>query len=92
MIEGFGDAGLSLALSAVGSAMGTGAAAMAAVGSWKKAFLKNKSAPFTMVVFVGAPLSQTIYGFILRNQIIGAQLPATAPSYILQLIMGLAAG
>ncbi len=92
MIEGLGDAGLSLAFAAAGSALGTGVAAMAAVGSWKKAFLRNKSAPFTMVAFVGAPLTQTIYGFLLRNEIIGAQLPATGANYTLQMIMGFAAG
>lgn len=92
MIEGFGDASLSLAFAAVGSAFGTGAAGMAAVGAWKKAFARNKTAPFTMLAFVGAPLTQTIYGMILRNQIINANLPATASAYLFQMILGLAAG
>lgn len=67
-----GDMNLSLILAAVGSALGTGAAGMAAVGAWKKAFMQNKNAPFLLVAFVGAPLSQTIYGFILRNSILSA--------------------
>jgi len=90
MVAGLGDMGLSLALAAAGSAMGTGAAGMAAIGAWKKAFLHNKAAPFILVAFVGAPLSQTIYGFILKNQIKAANLPPD--SYMLQIILGAAAG
>jgi len=61
----------SLAFAAIGSALGAGAAGMAAVGSWKKCFAKNKNAPFILTVFVGAPLSQTIYGMIVMNAIVG---------------------
>ncbi|MEA3346764.1 MAG: V-type ATP synthase subunit K [Candidatus Auribacterota bacterium] len=65
----FQDLGFSavLALAAIGSALGTGAAGMAAVGAWKKCFAQSKAAPFILTVFVGAPLSQTIYGFIVMN-------------------------
>lgn len=59
--------GAALALAAVGSALGAGSAGMAAVGAWKKCFAQNKPAPFLLVAFVGAPLTQTIYGFILMN-------------------------
>ncbi|TVR31876.1 MAG: V-type ATP synthase subunit K [Spirochaetaceae bacterium] len=59
--------GSALALAAVGSALGAGSAGMAAVGAWKKCFAQNKPAPFLLVAFVGAPLTQTIYGFILMN-------------------------
>jgi V/A-type H+-transporting ATPase subunit K len=40
---------------------------MAAIGAWKKCFIQNKPAPFLLIAFVGAPLTQTIYGFILMN-------------------------
>ncbi|MGM0568594.1 MAG: V-type ATP synthase subunit K [Elusimicrobiota bacterium] len=90
MIEGFGDASLSLAFAAVGSALGTGAAGMAAVGAWKKAFSSKKAAPFTLLAFVGAPLTQTIYGLILRGSIIEANLPPS--TYVMQIVLGLAAG
>jgi len=59
--------GAALAFSAIGSALGAGAAGMAAVGAWKKCFAQNKPAPFMLVAFVGAPLTQTIYGYILMN-------------------------
>ena len=90
MVSGLGDMGLSLTIAAIGSALGTGVAGMAAVGAWKRAFMQNKAAPFILIAFVGAPLSQTIYGMILRNAIQSAGLaPATYPY---QMILGLAAG
>jgi len=68
----FKDLGISasLAFAAIGSALGAGAAGMAAVGSWKKCFAQNKNAPFILTVFVGAPLSQTIYGMIVMNALL----------------------
>ena len=90
MVQGLGDMGFSLALAAIGSAIGTGVAGMAAIGAWKKAFIQNKAAPFILVAFVGAPLTQTIYGFILKNQIQAANLPPESYSY--QMILGAVAG
>jgi V/A-type H+-transporting ATPase subunit K len=57
----------TMALAAVGSGIGAGVAGMAAIGAWKKCFAQNKPAPFMLVAFVGAPLTQTVYGFILMN-------------------------
>jgi len=59
---------MALSFGALGSSLGVGAAGPAAVGSWKKCYAANKAAPFVLVTFVGAPLSQTIYGMILMNQ------------------------
>ncbi|MFH1553237.1 MAG: V-type ATP synthase subunit K [Candidatus Omnitrophota bacterium] len=90
MVSGLGDMGFSLAFAAIGSALGTGVAGMAAVGAWKRAFMQNKVAPFILIAFVGAPLSQTIYGMILRNAIKSANLaPETYP---FQMALGMAAG
>ncbi len=73
-MEGLGSIGFTFALimPALGSASGINAAGMAAIGAWKKLFIKGEPAPFIMVTFVGAPLSQLIYGMILMNAIIGA--------------------
>lgn len=90
MIQGLGDMGFSLAFAAIGSALGTGIAGMASIGAWKKAFMQNKAAAFILIAFVGAPLSQTIYGFILKNQIKAANLPPD--SYFYQMILGAVAG
>ncbi|MDO8580135.1 MAG: V-type ATP synthase subunit K [Candidatus Omnitrophota bacterium] len=62
-------AAAALGLSALGSSLGIGAAGMAAIGAWKKCYAQKKTAPFLLIVFIGAPLSQTIYGYILMNKI-----------------------
>ena len=90
MIAGLGDMNSSLAFAAMGSALGTGAAGMAAIGAWKKVFSQGGAAPFILVAFVGAPLSQTIYGLILRNAIQDANMPPETYPY--QLAMGIMAG
>lgn len=62
--------GSALAFGAMGSALGAGAAGMATIGAWKRCFAQNKTAPFVMLAFVGAPLTQTIYGMIVMNALI----------------------
>jgi len=84
-----GDMSLSLSIAAIGSALGTGIAGMAAIGAWKKAFAQNKAAPFILIAFVGAPLTQTIYGMILRNSILTAEMDARPG---LQILFGAIAG
>lgn len=64
--QGLGTAGavMALGLSAVGSALGTGAAGSAAVGAWKKCYAQGRPAA-NLLPFVGAALTQTLYGMIL---------------------------
>ena len=57
----------ALGLSAAGSAFGAGFGGMSSVGAWKKCYASGKQAPFIMIAFTGAPLTQTIYGFLLMN-------------------------
>lgn len=59
----------TLSLAALGSALGACVGGLSAVGGWKKCYVQKKVAPFILVVFIGAPLSQTIYGMILMNAI-----------------------
>jgi V/A-type H+-transporting ATPase subunit K len=61
--------GLVLALSACGSGAGAGIAGMSAIGAWKKNYNQNKAASFMLIAFVGAPLTQTIYGMIVMNKL-----------------------
>ncbi len=77
-------AACALAFGALGSCLGIGAAGPAAVGAWKKCYLQGKAAPFILVTFIGAPLSQTIYGMILMNNIIKSSVavPTGWPAYI----------
>ena len=65
----FGLVGMAaaLGLSAAGSAFGAGFAGMSAIGAWKKCYASGRPAPFIMIAFSGAPLTQTIYGFLLMN-------------------------
>ncbi|GJQ50447.1 putative membrane protein [Candidatus Kuenenia stuttgartiensis] len=69
---------VALVMAAIGSCLGTGAAGAAAIGGWKKCYAQNKSAPFMLVAFVGAPLSQTIYGMILMGNIMKAAVTGAA--------------
>jgi len=56
---------LVLGIAAIGSGIGINIAGQASIGAWKKCYLNNKAAPFILTVFAGAPLTQTIYGFLL---------------------------
>jgi len=84
----------AISLAALGSAFGTGAAGTAAVGAWKKCYAQNKPAPFQLVVFAGAPLSQTIYGMIIMFlAMVLFKDPAQWPFFlILGVVGGLAMG
>ena len=75
--------GAAIAFAAVGSALGTGSAGMAAVGAWKKCFVQNRPAPFILVAFVGFPLSQTIYGYLLMNRLAQAVAAGADAGYLL---------
>ena len=78
---------LVMGIAATGSAIGIGAAGQAAIGAWKKCYMVNKVAPFILTVFAGAPLTQTIYGFILMQQMKSANAD---PAFLLGL--GISAG
>lgn len=73
----------ALGLSAVGSAFGAGMAGMASIGAWKKCYASGKQAPFIMIAFAGAPLTQTIYGFLLMNFIKSAMAANSNPGLAL---------
>ena len=93
LMNALGHAGAFAAISiaSLGSGLGAGFAGAAAIGAWKKCYAQNKPAPFQLVVFAGAPLSQTIYGMIIMFLIIGklAANPSIWPFY---LIFGVLAG
>ena len=82
-------AAICMGIAAIGSAIGIGIAGQGAIGSWKRCYVNNKPAPFILTVFAGAPLTQTIYGFLLMNiklKTLGAENPGMA------LGLGLASG
>ncbi len=60
-------AAVCMGIAAIGSAIGIGIAGQGAIGAWKRCYVNNKPAPFILTVFAGAPLTQTIYGFLLMQ-------------------------
>ena len=80
-------AALVLGISAIGSAIGIGIAGQASIGAWKKCYMSNKAAPFILTSFAGAPLTQTIYGFLLMQTMQGSSADPT-----LKLFLGIGAG
>lgn len=96
MNEAIGIAGavVTLGLSAFGSAFGTGRAAAAAIGAWKKCYAQGKPAPFILLSYIGAPITQTLYGMILMFEMINAATSETAlpGSGVGLLILGLFSG
>lgn len=74
-------AAVCMGIAAIGSAIGIGIAGQGAVGAWKRCYLNNKPAPFILTVFAGAPLTQTIYGYLamfLKLKTLGETNPGMA--------------
>ena len=82
----------SIGFAAIGSAYGCGAASCAAMGAWKKCYAQNKPAPFQLLIFAGAPLSQTIYGMILMFIIMGHAVNVRPGAWPLYLFVGVISG
>ena len=80
-------AAVCMGIAAIGSAIGIGTAGQAAIGAWKRCYVNNKPAPFILTVFAGAPLTQTIYGFLTMQSMISS---SKDPSFLLGL--GIASG
>ncbi|TRX71960.1 V-type ATP synthase subunit K [Carboxylicivirga sp. M1479] len=89
-VNGFGGHAIALGIAGVGSAIGTGIAAMGAMGLWKQSIKDKKKLPSLALAMVGMPLSQVIYGMIFMNSLIGADL---APdSYMNQMVFAMFVG
>ena len=80
-------AAVCMGIAAIGSAIGIGIAGQGAIGAWKRCYVKNKPATFILTVFAGAPLTQTIYGFLLMQQMASSE---KNPGFLLGL--GIASG
>lgn len=89
-VTGFGGHAIALGIAGVGSAIGTGLAALGAIGLWKQSIKEKKKLPALAFAMVGMPLSQIIYGMIFMNAMIGANL--SPDSYMNQMIWALAVG
>jgi V/A-type H+-transporting ATPase subunit K len=67
-------AGLVMGLSALGSGLGIGIAGSSTIGVWKKSYMRHKPASMLLLAFVGAPMTQVFYGYILMGQIKAAAI------------------
>jgi len=63
---------LILSVTALGSGIGINIAGQAAIGAWKKCFLNNKPAPMILLSFVGNPVTQVFYAYILMDNLMAA--------------------
>ncbi len=89
-VTGFGGHAIALGIAGVGSAIGTGIAALGAMGLWKQSIKDKKKLPSLALAMVGMPLSQVIYGMIFMNALSGANL--NPDSYLNQMIFALFVG
>ena len=80
-------AAVCMGIAAIGSAIGIGIAGQGAIGAWKRCYVNNKPAPFILTLLAGAPLTQTIYGFLLMQQMASSE---KNPGFLLGL--GIASG
>lgn len=83
---------LSLGLGALGSAIGIGAAGMAAAGAWAKEGKTGKRLSFTYIILSAMPMSQTLYGMIVMNRLSGLSHDLLAANSGLVFSIGLACG
>ena len=84
-------AALAVGMAAIGSCIGAGAAGMAAAGAWAKDAKAGKPLRFIYVICVAAPITQTIYGFLVMNQM-ADKLGQAATAGGLLFIIGVATG
>ena len=87
----------AVGFSAAGSAIGIGRAACAAIGAWKRCYAQNKQAPYILFSYIGAPLTQTLYGMVLMFSILGLNAPAEGahaqPGYgVAAIVLGIFSG
>ena len=86
---GFLGAGLVMGISSLGAAISMGVAGSATVGAWKRCYKANRPVPMTLLAFVGFPLTEVFYGYILMSQMLRV---ATADNTGLLLSIGIGAG
>ena len=87
-IIGMIGAGLVMGISSLGAAIAMGVAGSATVGAWKRCFKANKPAPMTLLTFVGFPLTEVFYGFILMRAMLDVEVSAANAGMLLAMGIG----
>ncbi|MBI3038365.1 V-type ATP synthase subunit K [bacterium] len=82
--------GLVLGLGGIGSCMGVVTAATAAAGAWANEGKAGKTLAFQYIIMVAAPISQTLYAFLIMLQMKGIAI--SAENAVLLLGVGLFGG
>ncbi len=86
---------LCFGMGALGSSLGAWVAGQAAAGAWARDARAGKPISFSYVIFIAAPLTQTLYAMIVMYQIAGvlASSPTIAATHAGRLLgIGLACG
>ena len=91
-VIGMMGAGLVMGISSLGAAIAMGVAGSATVGAWKRCYKANKPAPMTLLTFVGFPLTEVFYGFILMSVLMSTQVLSGFQLLGVGLFAGLAIG
>jgi len=88
-----GQLGMALAvgMAAVGSSLGAGMAGMSAAGAWAKDARAGKPLRFIYIICVAAPITQTLYGFLVMLPMAG-KLAVAGTSGGMLLGIGIATG
>lgn len=87
-IVGLIGAGLVMGIASLGAAWGMGISGAATIGAWKRCYKANKPAPMTLLAFVGFPLTEVFYGYILLRQFMGVSITADNAGLILGMGIG----
>jgi len=87
-IIGLIGAGLVMGISSLGAAIAMGVTGSATVGAWKRCFKANKPAPMTLLAFVGFPLTEVFYGFILMRAMMDVNVGAENAGLLLAMGIG----
>ncbi|MDR2547016.1 MAG: hypothetical protein LBC96_05820 [Lachnospiraceae bacterium] len=66
----------TMGVSAIGVVYGMYISAVTAIGAAKRRFKENKRAPMMMLTFIGFPLTELIYGYIVMQQMLAVEVTA----------------
>ena len=83
--------GLAVGMAALGSCLGAGAAGTSAAGAWAKDAKAGKPLRFIYIICVAAPITQTVYGFLVMTQM-APHLAQAATNGGILFAIGLATG
>lgn len=91
-VIGFLAAGLVLGLGGIGSALGVGTAGQTAAGAWAAEGKAGKPLNVAYLIMTAAPLSQTLYAWIMMGRMLEDKIKCTPQNSMLLLGIGIGVG